>query len=269
MSAKGSVRARPLAGKRVVVTRPRHQSAEFARLLEGAGAEVLEIPTIRIEPPDSWEPLDRAISELDQFHWLVFTSANGVAMFMRRLEAGGKGVEALSAMRIAAIGPATAEALRRRGLGPHVIPEEYRAEGLVERLRAEIRSGDRILVPRASEARELLVRGLAELGARVTEVPAYRTRSEPDGARRLTEALERREIDAITFTSSSTVRNFAALLPPGERERLLSGVVIASIGPITAETAAEYGLATRVMPKDYTIPALARALIEYFTDERS
>ena len=269
MRANGNVDVKPLAGKRIVVTRAREQSAGLARLLEEAGAEVLEVPTIRIEPPDSWEPLDRAIGELAGFRWVIFTSVNGVKMFRARLEADGKDVGVLAELRIAAIVPATAGALRQWGLRPEVIPEEYRAEALVERLRTEIRPGDRVLIPRASEARDLLVTGLRELGARVTEVPAYRTRPVREDAPLLEQALGRGEIEVITFTSSSTVRSFVELFSPAERERLLRGVVIACIGPITARTAAEYGLATHVMPSDYTVPALARALMDYFTEERS
>lgn len=269
MRSKVTVEVKPLAGKRIVVTRARQQAARFARLLEEAGAQVLEFPTIRIEPPESWEPLDLAIRELGAFHWVIFTSVNGVEMFRGRVEASGKGLGALSGTRIAAIGPATAEALLEWGLKPEVIPGEYRAEALVDQLRAEIRPGDRILIPRAAEARDLLVKGLTELGAQVTEVPSYRTRPVSDGADRLGQALRSGSVHAITFTSSSTVRNFAELFSPGEREELLRGVVIASIGPITAQTGAEYGLTTRVMPRDYTIPALARALIDHFREERS
>jgi uroporphyrinogen III methyltransferase/synthase len=269
MTAPGSVEAKPLAGRRIVVTRTRGQSAAFRRLLEAAGAEVLEIPTISIEPPDSWEPLDRALRELRSFRWVVFTSVNGVERFRARLEAVGGDVRDLSGARLAAIGPATAKAIVWWGLRPDVTPDEYRAEALVERLRSEVRPGDRVLIPRAAEARDLLVAGLTELGAQVTEVAAYRTRPVRDGAPLLRDALRRGEIDAITFTSSSTARNFSALFAPAERTELLRGVVIASIGPVTAATAAEHGLVTRVMPAQYTIPALARALIEHFSQERS
>ncbi len=269
MKVFGSVESKSLAGKRIVVTRARQQAAGLTQLLENAGACVLEVPTIRIEPPDSWDPLDRAIGELGDFHWVIFTSVNGVEIFRERLEASGRDLRTLSGARIAAIGPATARALHRWGREPEVVPREYRAEALLERLRNEVRAGDRVLIPRAAEARDLLVAGLTGLGAHVTEVPAYRTRPVRDGADRLRQALQSGGIDAITFTSSSTVRNFASLFSPDERDELLTGVVIASIGPITARTGAEYGLATRVMPKEYTIPALARALIDYFRKERS
>lgn len=268
MNVPGSVETKPLAGKRIVVTRAREQAAGLIRLLEEAGAQVLELPTIRIEPPESWEPLDRAIEELEAFRWVVFTSVNGVEMFRARLEASGRDSKALSNARIAAIGPATAGALRRWGRAPDIVPTEYRAEALVERLRSGVSPGDRVLVPRAAEAREVLVAGLRALGARVVEVPAYRTRPVGDGADRLKQALRSGSIHAITFTSSSTVRNFASLFSHEEREELLRDVVIAAIGPITAQTGAVYGLTARVMPDAYTIPALARALIDYFRGER-
>ncbi|MBI4610210.1 MAG: uroporphyrinogen-III synthase [Candidatus Rokubacteria bacterium] len=269
MRAQGRVAAKPLAGKRIVVTRARQQAARFTRLLEEAGAEVLEVPTISIEPPDSWEPLDMAIEELESFRWLIFTSVNGVEMFRIRLEGSRRDVGALVGLRIAVIGPATATALQQWGRRADVVPDVYRAEALVERLRSEIRPGDRVLIPRAVGARDVLVAGLTELGAIPTEVPTYRARPVRDPVGRLAQALRRRDIDAVTFTSSSTVRNFAELFSPRERAELLKGVVVASIGPVTARTSAECGLPTHVMPREYTIPALARALIDYFTEERS
>ncbi|MFQ5898187.1 MAG: uroporphyrinogen-III synthase [Candidatus Methylomirabilia bacterium] len=265
MTVERVVGLKPLIGKRVVVTRARHQAVSLVRLLEEAGAAVLAIPTIQVEPPDSWEPLDRAIRELSAFSWVLFTSVNGVEVFVERTGHLGHSPRTLAQARIAAIGPATAEALIQRGCRPEVVPEQYRAEGLVERLRSEIRPGDAILIPRAAEARDLLVKALTELGAEVHEVPAYRTRPARAEAGRLRQALRRREIHAVTFTSSSTVRNFAELFAPEELRELLAGVVVACIGPITAETAATSGIATQVMPAEYTIPALARALIAFYT----
>jgi uroporphyrinogen III methyltransferase/synthase len=145
-----------------------------------------------------------------------------------------------------------------------VVPREYRAEGLVERLRGVVARGDRVLLPRAAQTRDVLVTELQRLGAAVTEVPAYVTRPVDGGAARLRDALAAGTIDAVTFTSSSTARNFAELFSADDRRSWRGRVAIASIGPITAATAAEYGLATDVMPSEYTIPALARALADYF-----
>jgi uroporphyrinogen III methyltransferase/synthase len=252
---------RPLEGRTIVVTRARAQAQRFAELLEAAGARVLQAPTIVIEPPASWEPLDTALAALESFVWVIFTSVNGVD---RRLAARGTAWAAIARRRVAAIGPATADALAEHGVRPEVVPSEYRAEGLVDRLRGLIGPGDRVLLPRAKETRDVLVVELRRLGAAVTEVPAYQTRRVDDGVVRLREALASGAVDAVTFTSSSTARNFAEQFSEAERSAWRGRVAVASIGPITAATAAEYGLPTDVMPSEYTIPALARALTDYF-----
>ncbi|HYS17657.1 MAG TPA: uroporphyrinogen-III synthase [Candidatus Binatia bacterium] len=256
---------RPLEGRTIVVTRARAQAQRFVELLEAAGARVLQAPTIVIESPPSWEPLDTALAALESFAWVIFTSVNGVAMMDRRLAARGLPWAAMARKRVAAIGPATADALAEHGVRPEVVPAEYRAEALVERLRAVVGSGDRVLLPRAKETRDVLVVELRRLGAVVTEVPAYQTRRIDDGVVRLREALASGAVDAVTFTSSSTARNFAEQFSDDERSAWRGRITFASIGPITAATAAEYGLPTDVMPSEYTIPALARALAEYFS----
>src|SRR5437773_7522238 len=185
-------------------------------------------------------------------------------MVDRRLSSRGLGWMAVARRRVAAIGPATAEALAEHGVRVEVVPDEYRAEALVERLRGAVAPGDRVLLPRAKETRDVLVVELRRLGASVTEVPAYQTRRVENGAGRLREALAAGAIDAVTFTSSSTARNFAELFTEAERRASRGRVTIASIGPITPATAAEYGLATDIMPAEYTIPALARAIVEWF-----
>jgi uroporphyrinogen III methyltransferase/synthase len=257
--------AKPLAGRLVVVTRPRAQAQAFATLLEEAGAKVLLAPTIVVEPPASWELLDRALESLHDYQWAVFTSVNGVEMARRRLEALGRDAGALRGRRLAAIGPATAEALRGMGLEPEVVPEEYVAEGLAERLLGLIRPGERVLLARAAETRDVLVRELEAAGARVDEVPAYRTRSAGEDAGELRRALADGRVDVVTFTSSSTVRHFAALFAPEDLRRLLSQVTVACIGPVTGATARELGLDTRIVPREYTIPALARAIADHYT----
>jgi len=265
MTVSPGVRSRPLAGRRVVITRAREQAGHLRRLLEEAGAVVLELPTIRIEPPESWEPLDRAIAEVERFHWIIFTSVNGVESVRHRLAAKAKGARDLDNARVAAIGPATAAALEEWGIRPELVPEEYRAEGLLERLRALIRPEDRVLLPRAAQARDLLATELERLGARVREVPAYRTLPVEEGAPALRSALAADQVDVVTFTSSSTARNFAAMFSEDERRSLFRNVVVACIGPITAGTAAEFGWDTRIMPSEYTIPGLVRAIIGYYS----
>jgi len=256
--------ARPLAGRTIVVTRAAAQAQRFTQLLETAGARVLEAPTIAIGPPPSWDPLDQALDRMASFTWVIFTSVNGVQMVDRRLAARGLAWALLAARRVAAIGPATADALGEHGVRPEIVPAEYRAEGLVARLRTLIGPEDRVLLPRAAQTRDVLVTELRRLGASVTEVPAYATRRVEGAATRLREALAAGAIDAVTFTSSSTARNFAEMFSDEERRAWLDRVTVASIGPITATTAAEYGLLTHVMPTEYTIPALARALADHF-----
>ncbi|PYM19903.1 MAG: hypothetical protein DMD78_23150 [Candidatus Rokuibacteriota bacterium] len=255
---------RPLDGRTIVVTRAAAQAQRFTQLLEAAGARVLEAPAIVIAPPPSWEPLDAALAALDTYTWVIFTSVNGVAMVDRRLAARALAWPAFAGRRVAAIGPATADALAEHGVRADLVPDEYRAEGLIEGLRGVVTPADRVLLPRAAQTRDVLVTELRRLGAQVNEVPAYATRRGEAGTARLRDALAAGTIDAVTFTSSSTARNFAELFTEDERRAWLSRVTVASIGPITAATAAEYGMTTDVMPAEYTIPALAKALADYF-----
>jgi uroporphyrinogen III methyltransferase/synthase len=263
-SPRAAATSRALSGRTVVVTRAAAQAQRFTELLQASGARVIEAPAIVIAPPASWEPLDAALTALDTFTWVVFTSTNGVAMVDRRLGTLGLGWPALSGRRVAAIGPATADALREHGVRVDIVPAEYRAEGLVSRLRPLLSPADRVLLPRAAQTRDVLVMELRQLGVQVTEVAAYATRKAEGGAPRLGEALAAGTIDAVTFTSSSTARNFAEAFTEDERRAWRGRVAVASIGPITAATAAEYGLTTDIMPAEYTIPALARAIVEYF-----
>jgi len=263
-SSRPSPSARPLAGRTIVVTRAAAQAQRFTELLEAAGARVIEAPAIVIGPPASWEPLDAALAVLESYTWVVFTSTNGVLMVDRRLAALGLGWAAMAGRRVAAIGPATADALREHDVRVDVVPAEYRAEGLVARLRALLSASDRVLLPRAAQTRDVLVTELRALGVQVTEVAAYATRKAESGSTRLAESLANGAVDAVTFTSSSTARNFAEAFTEEERRAWRGRVAVASIGPITASTAAEYGLTTDIMPGEYTIPALARAITDYF-----
>lgn len=254
----------PLFGKRIVVTRSREQASEFARRLRRYGAEVLEVPSIQIVPPPSWEEMDRAVANVEGYQWMIFTSANGVRHFFSRLLAGGKDARALKGIRICAIGPPTAEELQRFGISPDLIPGEYRAEGILAAMGGEELAGKRVLLPRAAEAREVLPEELRQRGAQVDVVAAYYT-VKPDGQHaHLVELLERQEIHLITFTSSSTVKNFIDLLPSDRVPDILEGVKVACIGPITARTARELGMETQIMPHRYTIPDMVEAIVEYF-----
>ncbi len=256
--------AMPLAGKRILITRTREQASTFAALLEAAGAEVVEFPTITVVPPDSWDPLDAAIGRLREYQWIIFTSSNGVRFFRERLQQAGRDVRDLHGITVCAIGPATAAALSAVGVQADVVPAEFKAEALAEAIGGGtgIR-GARVLLARATEAREVLPEELTRRGAQVDVVPAYRTvRSAPE-AEPVRAMLRDGNIHVVTFTSSSTVTHFLELV--GEEARdLLRGVVVASIGPITAETAARHGIASDVVPEKYTIPALAEALVRHF-----
>jgi uroporphyrinogen III methyltransferase/synthase len=259
--------AMPLAGKRILITRAREQASGFAAVLEAAGAEVVEFPTITILPPDSFAPLVAAIGRIREYQWVIFTSSNGVRFFRDRLQHAGRDVRDLHGIMVCAIGPATAAALATLGIRADIVPAEFKAEALLEAIRAvpggtDIR-GARVLLARAAEARELLPEELTRRGAQVDVVPAYRTVRSAHAAEPVRAMLRDRNIHAVTFTSSSTVKYFLELV--GEEARdLLRGVVVASIGPITAETAARRGIASDIVPESYTIPALAEALIRHF-----
>ena len=248
-----------LRGWRVVITRPRAQAGSLRTLLEAQGAEVIEFPSIRVAPLDDYAAVDRAIERLGEYRWLVFTSQNGVAAFVDRLRASGRGVAELGRVRLGAIGPATAHALERHGHPPAVSPDRFVAEALVEAMAREDLRGARVLLPRALDARAVLPDGLRALGALVDVVPVYRIEPEPGHSPR---ALRRHldgAVDCVTFTSSSSVRNFVALLGEGGL-RLPARTIVACIGPVTAATARECGLSVGVVAGAYTIPGLVDAL---------
>lgn len=260
--------SRPLFGKRVLVTRSREQAGELVEMLEDLGAQPIEAPSIRIEPPADFGPLDTAIADAGGFDWIVFTSANGVEIFMRRLFASPFDVRALKGPRLCAIGPATADRLARYGLKVDLMPVEYRAEAILDALGSTgSLSGARVLLPRADIARELLADELRKAGAEVTEIAAYRTLQESlaaDGEQDIYKMLLEGAIDVVMFTSASTVRNFARALGEEQTADLLRQTVVACIGPVTAEAAQQLQIETTVMPRDYTVPALVAAIVEHF-----
>lgn len=245
----------------MVVTRPRRQADDLSSALRELGAEVLEYPTIAIEAPEDPEPMRRAVRSLPDYDWVVFTSVNGVDHTLGALaEERGAAAGFPATARVAAIGPATAAALREAGIDVEIVPEEYRAEALVDSIRdaAERLDGRRVLLARAAEARDVLPERLREAGARVDEVAAYRTvlgRPEVDD---LEARLRRGEVDWLTFTASSTVRNFVELAGDEAGEAR-----VAAIGPITAGTARDLGLPVDVVADEYTVPGLVRALVEF------
>jgi uroporphyrinogen III methyltransferase/synthase len=258
------IERRPLLGRRVLVTRARHQVAHFRELLSEAGAEVVEFPTLEIRPPSSWGAADRAIAALESYAWVLFTSANGVDAFLNRLWERGRDLRALGQARIGAIGPATARRLQERGLRVDMSPREYRAEGILEALHGRVR-GARILLARAREARDILPRQLKEAeGAHIDVVEVYRSEVPKADAAGLRRSLEEKKIDVATFTSSSSVKNLASLLGVRDLSGLFGACEVACIGPITSETARAHGLSPSIEPEKYTIPALAAAVIDRF-----
>ena len=252
---------RPLFGRRVVVTRSRAQAGELSRDLERLGAEVHEFPTIEITPPEDFGPLDAAIRALDSFGLIVFTSVNGVEAFFGRLQYHGLDLRAVPRdSKVAAIGPATAQRIRGVGLRVDVVPEEYRAEALIEALGAHPLAGERVLIPRAKVAREVLPEKLREAGAEVVVPPAYESVPSSEGKEEVSLRLQSGEIDCVTFTASSTVENFVGAFAGEEAARLLDGTRVACIGPITADTARKHGIRVDTTAKEYTIPGLIEAV---------
>jgi uroporphyrinogen III methyltransferase/synthase len=252
----------PLFGQRVLVTRTRDQASALSARLRALGAEPIELPTIRITPPDDWALLDAAVAKLSDFDWIVFTSVNGVKHFWKRLVHAGLDARALYGTRLAAIGPSTSEELSTHGLHADYVPDEYVAEAVAAGL-GEVR-GQRVLLPRADIARPALADLLREGGAKVVEVTAYRTLRPEINAGKLRNLLT--GITVATFSSSSTVRNLAAIARDGgfDLPQALVDATIACIGPITAETARDLGLPVHVMAEQYTIDGLVEALIGYF-----
>jgi uroporphyrinogen III methyltransferase/synthase len=246
----------PLFGRRIVVTRAREQADALAAHLTALGAGVIELPAIEIRPPADPGPLDRAIAELPSYDWLIFTSANGVRFFLDRLD----DLRKLRA-RICAIGPATRAAVEALHVKVDLMGKEYVAEGLVEAFAAHDLLGKRVLLPRAAVARDLVPVELARRGARVDVVEAYRTVA-PEGLAESVRELFKRRPDWITFTSSSTVRNFVEAAGPGS----LDGVRVASIGPITTKTARDLGIAVTVQAQPFTVEGLVEAVLGMYTE---
>lgn len=253
----------PLFGRRILVTRPQKQSAGLTRALEERGAEVLEWPAIEIVPPTDPGPLEQAVRQVADYDWLVFTSANGVKAFFDRLFNAGGDSRQIAGVKLAAIGAATAKALRGFGLRADVMPGVYVAEELLKALARLVSEGDRILLPRAAGARALLPQGLRGLGAQVDEVEAYRASPPAGGENSLRQLLQQNRMDVVVFTSSSTASNFAAMTG-GEMNELLQGSVIASIGPITSRTLNDLGFRPAIQAQQATAAGLAEAIETYF-----
>ena len=249
-----------------MVTRARAQANELARALEALGAEIVPAPTIRIVPLADLAPLRAALTREPPYDWIVFTSQNTVQVVCDALAGWGLAPRDLGPAAVAAIGPATARALARRGVAPDLVPDRYVAEAVVLALaaRGDVR-GKRILVPRARDARDALPRGLEARGAKVDVIPVYETVRETGDGRELAATLLAGKIDAVTFTASSTVAGFVDLVG---REAATSGRFAAAVlGPVTAEAARALGIDVTVEAKQYTIEGLIQALLRHFGEE--
>ncbi len=254
---------KPLLGKGIVVTRAREQASTIATDLAELGAHVIQFPTIEIHPLSDYTAVDAHIKKLNTYQWLVFTSVNGVKHFWKRLELHKLDSRCLHGIKVAAIGPATAQILRERGIEADFVPAQYVAEGVVEGMLALGMKGQNILLPRAMEAREVLPEALRKAGANVDVLPIYETK--PAGARKeeVLEELGNGRIHCITFGSSSTVDNFLSLIPV-ETIKQYPDVKLAAIGPITAKTMQKHGLDCHIQPEEFTIPGLIEELKTFF-----
>jgi uroporphyrinogen-III synthase len=262
-----------LSGVRVLVGRARHQASKLSSGLRDLGAEVLEIPFIEIRKPHSYRPLDNALKNLSKYDWLILTSVNGVEAVWERMRKLRLGKKPLRHLQIVAIGPATRQAIEQHVVKVNIVPKEYVAESVVKSLRRRVK-GKRVLLARAKVARDVIPRELRKVGARVDLVEAYESVVPESSRKRVRRVLESPKLrpDIITFTSSSTVKNFVGLLGknrgrepalslPKERPRHTDGVRLASIGPVTSSTLRGLGLPVDIEAREYTIPGLIDAIV--------
>lgn len=260
---------RPLSGRKIIVTRAADQAGEFSSLLELYGAQVCECPTINITEPENWDGIDTDIAGLAGFNWIIFTSANTVRYFFKRLHELGHDTRTLGNAKVCAVGPKTAEALMPFGIRPDLVPADYKAEGIIAEFASLDIAGQHVLFPRADRARDIIPSTLEKMGAIVSAPVAYRNLLPERVCPETILALEKRSIDCITFTSSSTVSNLCHLLGSDLLADMLKGVVVASIGPITSATCREHGLKVDIEPAAYTLDSLTSAIVAHFTSLRS
>ena len=252
----------PLFGKRILVTRPRHQASRLSQLLLKRGASPVEIPAIDIQPPPTNNDLDRVILNLKDYHWIIFTSTNGVDAFFQRLQAHNLDARGLANIQLGVIGAATANALAQRGLQVDLMPERYTSRGLLKELQCQDMTGRRVLLPRADIAGKELTDGLTQLGAEVEEIAAYQTTPNTGGIPQAKEKVLTGEIDIITFSSASTVVNLVTAL--SNELEALNNTVIACIGPETEAAAVRSGLRVDIVAEEHTIPGLVEAMEQYY-----
>ncbi|MCX8012558.1 MAG: uroporphyrinogen-III synthase [Desulfobacterota bacterium] len=255
-----------LDGKKILITRPKEQISDLFELLKACGAIPISFPTIQIVPPLDWEKVDQAIENLSAYDVIIFTSVNGVKKFFQRLQENRKDKDSINwkNLQICAIGPKTASELKKLGLTVDIIPPQYQAESVLEILAKNGINGKHFLLPRAEEAREILTEGIKKFGGHIEVVPVYRTVKAEANPLTVKELFKQNLIDIITFTSSSTVKNFVSFFTEDEITQILQGVVVASIGPITAQAAFQLGIKSDIIAEKYTIPGLVKAIVKYF-----
>ena len=256
---------KPLSGKGVVITRPEKQADDLAVLLEKEGAQALHFPTIKIIPPRDWSSLDASLNKLDTYNWIIFTSANGVQYFFERLLELNKDIRELKGVKICCIGPATAGQLQKMGIRVDLVPEYYISEGILKSFTGLNLREQKILIPRAAQARDVLPEGLKKMGAVVEVVAVYETVNSGKKKEDLLKLLRDNRIDVITFTSSSTVTNFLEIM--GKDFACPSHIKIACIGPVTAATAKKAGFQIDIQQEEYTMEGLVQSLLQYFKDD--
>jgi uroporphyrinogen-III synthase len=255
---------RPLAGRRVLVLRAEGQGERSARILRERGAEPVVIPSIEIAPPDDLGPLQRAVASLSSFDWVVVTSANGVTRLFAAIQRTGAGVgEALGRAKVAVVGTATAEALSAAGVRATLVAKEFRGEALAADLLKQLNIGSSVVLFRAQDAPDALPHALTEAGVRVEVVPTYKTRAAPEGAREIARRLQEHTLDAVIFTSGSTVDAICDATGPAAKD-LLAATTVACIGPVTLARAVSRGLRVDVTPRVATFSSAVDALEEHF-----
>lgn len=258
---------RPLAGCRVLVTRSAEQAGELSSRIEALGGEAIVFPLIRIRPVQDSGPLDRALDGLEQFDWIVFTSVNTVTVFFQRMRQRAMDPRRLKA-RIAAVGPKTKAALETQGVAVDVVPAEFHAEGLLKELLPRVPPGAHVLFPKSLIARNVLPDQLTRHGVRVTAVDVYENEPVRERAAELAAMLEEKAIQLLTFTSSSTVQSFADLLSGYDVSRLLQGVAVASIGPLTSATCRKLGLPVAVEARQSSLDGLIQAMVDWIQSRK-
>lgn len=253
---------KPFWGKRIIVTRSRNQASQLSARINDLGGEAVEFPTISIQKEENLSSLFNAFKNITSYEWIIFTSVNAVDIFFNELNNADMDIRDLGGVNIAAIGPATLDNLARRGLKVNVVPDEYRAEGIVAELANKIQPGQWVLLPRARGARSILPDSLREMGAHVNEVFLYEAISEVHISQAILNEIKNGVMDYITFTSSSTVTNFVKIIGREHVNNINQRVKVACIGPITADTAREAGFKVDIVAKEYTIQGLINAIID-------